>query len=271
MYYSSIFVSSIVIVVMFLSDKVTGRSQLNSNHEMPRYKRQVEVTDIGIGSYRNNVIDFGPNTNSAPPTQHGGSQLEVSRSRFDASPPAYNDNPTNPETPLSNQYHGSTINIGHGNDNLNIVDLKPNTRTRSDGTSFLSGTDVFNVGYGENNRNHISVDGRQIQPIAPLYSDNRTPQTQSSTGNPNNIGGYGTRTSNSPVYVNGQPIQPARNDGAWSTYQTNGQTIRILNTGSSQPINRGPQLKTLYAVSAQLEQIKAQLRQEAARLNMKLQ
>ncbi|XP_034825488.2 uncharacterized protein [Maniola hyperantus] len=276
MYCSSIFVFSLVIVVTFLSERVTGRSQLNSNYKAPQYQRQVEVTEIGRGNYKHNVIDFDPNANSAGPTQHVGSQPEVQGYGFSTSPPAYNYNPTNPETPRPNQHLGSTINVGHGYDNRNIVALKPDTRTRSDdtrnngGTSFLSGTDVFNVGYGENNHNQILVDGRPIQPIVPVNSGNRTPQTQSSAGNPSNNGGYGTRTSNSPVYINGQPIQPVRNDGAWSTYQSNGQTIHILNTGNSQPINRGIQLKTLYAMSAQIDQITAQLRQQAARLNMQL-
>ncbi|XP_045763887.1 uncharacterized protein DDB_G0286175-like isoform X2 [Maniola jurtina] len=279
MYYSSIFVSSIVIVVMFLSDKVTGRSQLNSNHEMPQYKRQVEVTDIGNGNHRHNVIDFGPNVNSAGPTQHGRSQPD---NRFGDSPLTYNNNPTNPGTPRPNQYLGSTANIGHGYDNRNTVSLNTDPRTlqtqsrpyntrNNGGTSFLSDAGLFNVGYGINNHNQILVNGRPLQPAAPVNSGSRNPQTENRASNPSNNGGYETRTSTSPVYVNGQPIQPVRNDGAWSTYQANGENIHILNTGSSQPINRGPQLKTLYAVSAQLEQIKAQLRQEAARLNMKLQ
>ncbi|XP_034825487.1 putative uncharacterized protein DDB_G0282499 isoform X2 [Maniola hyperantus] len=281
MYCSSIFVFSLVIVVTFLSERVTGRSQLNSNYKAPQYKRQAGVLDIGNGNYKHNVIDFGPNPNSAGPTQYGGSQPEVLGNRFGNRPPTYNNNPTNSRTPRPNQYLGSTLNIGHGYDNRNTVSLNTDTRTlqtqnrpydtrNNDGTSFLSESGLFNVGYGTNNHNQILVNGRPIQPTAPVNSGNRTPQTQNRAGNPYNNGGYGRRTSNNPVYVNGQPIQPVRNDGAWSTYQVNGETIHVLNTGNSQPINRGTQLKTLYAMVAQIEQIKAQLRQEAARLNMKL-
>lgn len=69
----------------------------------------------------------------------------------------------------------STVNVGNGRNNKNTFTFhssEPDVPQFNDGgntggTTFVhrrnNGEDVFNVGYGQNNRNKINVNGKPIQ------------------------------------------------------------------------------------------------------------
>ncbi|XP_045763895.1 uncharacterized protein LOC123866399 isoform X2 [Maniola jurtina] len=153
MYYSPILVL-VLITILSLSGAYSERyprDYRKSNYESPlNDEPQDEVLDIGNGNYRKNVIVMEP----------GNSQPNPLGNRFNA-------DPTRQRT--------YTTNIGNGNHNHNIIDFGASAPETSDpngensgGTSFVhngnNGLDVFHVGYGKNNQNHITVDGRPIKP-----------------------------------------------------------------------------------------------------------
>ncbi|XP_045763896.1 uncharacterized protein LOC123866399 isoform X3 [Maniola jurtina] len=153
MHYSPILVL-VLITILSLSGAYSERyprDYRKSNYESPlNDEPQDEVLDIGNGNYRKNVIVMEP----------GNSQPNPLGNRFNA-------DPTRQRT--------YTTNIGNGNHNHNIIDFGASAPETSDpngensgGTSFVhngnNGLDVFHVGYGKNNQNHITVDGRPIKP-----------------------------------------------------------------------------------------------------------
>nr|XP_034825493.1 uncharacterized protein LOC117983127 [Maniola hyperantus] len=162
MYYSSIL---ILVVISSLSGTYSERyasDYQKSNHETPNYEPQDEVVDIGNGNYRKNVIILGP----------GDSQPDPLGNRFNTDS-THNINQAYPD-PRKRTY---TTNIGNGNHNHNIVgygdsgsraDVPERSDPNSGGTSFVlkndNGLDVFHVGYGKDNQNHVTVEGTPIQP-----------------------------------------------------------------------------------------------------------
>ncbi|CAH2233576.1 jg8512 [Pararge aegeria aegeria] len=274
MYYSSAFVFCLVAVVnISLGGAQNFGHQRNTERESlirpQTYSNPNTVVNIGNGVNRRNIVTLDQGSNNGGNNQRGPAQAEAE--------PLSNRFNTNYEGAQRRvEWSSPTVNnIGNGVENSNTVMLtsnkKPIPNIRVNGGQAYesrSGTDSFNVGYGLKNSNKIYIDGREI-----LHSANGgTPlQTHTYAQNARNSGGFIPNTQINHIMVNGKRVTPDYVDNNYSTYKLNGQTIHVQNAASLQPAAADrASVQRLYNIDATLKQVQTELRQEAAKLNVRL-